>query len=167
MPSAITRARAWALRTFAGRKQSDAHWEESAPVRTGPPVRFGVADLALVVTPIGIRAVGVNPPSNVFEVKLEAPTGGPAWSSRYGLGSVTDARAAALAGLEELWEIWTDQPTWERRLTEGMNPEEVEAILDSPAMRTDIKAARRLGPLLEAARDGAGGWILEEVAPGP
>jgi hypothetical protein len=166
MPSPLTRARAWALRTFAGRSRSEAGWEESVPVGIRPPERFRVGGLVLVVLPVGVRAVGVNPASAVFEVRIEPAAGVRAWSSRYGLPALSGAREAATTALDELWEIWSDREGWQQRLTTGVSEDEAEALLDSPGSRADVKTAIAVGAALATGRDNDGAWLLEEVAAG-
>ena len=163
MPRFSTRARAWALRTFKGRSPADAGWEDESTWVSSPPQTFRVGALVVDATPVGVKAAGVNRPSAVYEVSIRVDGRSEAWSSRYGLpASDNSARQAAETALDELDQMWRDPDGWRRQVIEGMSEDEAEAMEDSPSMRGDIKAARWVGPELDAARprrDANGAWL--------
>jgi len=79
--------------------------------------------------------------------------------------------AARRADADEFYEAITppavtdDAKAVMRQALAGMSEDEVEAMEDSPSMRLDLKAAKWVGPELDAVRaetrDRAGGWLPE------
>lgn len=159
-----TRLRARLLRTFRGRRAREADWDEELPVSAGPPQSLAIGVLRLRVTPSGLKAAGINPPSIVYEVTISRDDDPRTWSSRYGFAPrEASARRAADAALDELDEVWRDHDRWLARVTYGMSEDEVEAMEDSPAVKLDRRAAQWIGPELESLRDrrrADGTWLL-------
>jgi hypothetical protein len=85
------------------------------------------------------------------------------WSSSYGFPPAeASAERAAEAALDELWQIHADLDAWLAQVTSGMSEAEAEAMLDSPAVRLDARAAAWIGPLLQPhleARRTRGSWL--------
>lgn len=133
------------------------------PVSAGAPEAFEVGILRLQVTPTGLKAAGINPPTVVYEVRIGRSDDARAWSSRYGFPPrEASARRAADAALDELDEAWRDHDRWLGRVTAGMSEDEVEAMEDSPAVKLDRRAAEWAGPELDprrAARRADGTWL--------
>lgn len=166
MPSLSTRARAWLLRTFKGRSPEDAAWEEESTWVSSPPQTFLLGSLEIAATPMGVKASGANRPSAVYEVRVKITGDSRSWSSRYGLPATDNsARMAAESALDELDQLWRDPEGWKRQALAGMSEDEVEAIEDSPATRLDMRAAKWIGPELDAVRgqtrDRTGAWLPE------
>jgi hypothetical protein len=166
MPSLTTRARAWLLRTFKGRSPKDAAWEEESTWVSSPPQTFLLGSLEIAATPMGVKASGANRPSAVYEVRVKITGDSRSWSSRYGLPATDNsARMAAESALDELDQLWHDPEGWKRQALAGMSEDEVEAIEDSPATRLDMRAAKWIGPELDAVRrqtrDRTGAWLPE------
>jgi hypothetical protein len=164
-----TRFRARLLRTFRGRRAEDATWVDEAPVSAGAPESFRVAGLVVDVTPKGLKAAGINPASIIYRVRVGLTTDPRAWSSSYGFPPrEASARRAADAALDELHEISLDPTAWLERITQGMSPDEAEAMEDSPAVRLDRRAAEWVGPELEGLREErreGGSWLPSAVGP--
>ena len=136
---------------------------DEVPVSAGAPESFQVGDLVIDVTPRGLKAAGINQPSIMYVVRVALPSGGRTWTSSYGFPPrEATARRAAEAALDELDEAAREPATWWRRVTEGMTPEEVEAMEDSPGVEQDRAAAAWVAPSLEALRArhrDAGSWL--------
>jgi hypothetical protein len=167
MPSLRTRTRAWFLRTFKGRSQKDAAWEDESTWVSSPPQAFALGSLEIASTPMGVKAAGANRPSAVYEVRVTIAGAPRSWSSRYGLPATDNsARDAAELALDELDQLWRDPEGWKHEVLAGMSEDEVEAMEDSPSMRSDLAAAAWIGPELDKVRaetrDRAGAWL-----PGP
>lgn len=158
--------RAWFLRTFRGRSRARAGWTETSPdAAAGPPRSFRLGDLEVAVQPMGERASGINQPSHLFAVRVGIPGDSRAWSSTYGLPPGATSSDAAEAALDELHQAWREPESWAAQVTAGMSEAEAEAMLDSPAMRLDMRASQWIGPHLDgfrASRDGTGRWLPEE-----
>jgi hypothetical protein len=165
MPSFSTRVRAWALRTFKGRTQAEAAWEDESTWVSSPPQTFEVGALVVAASPLGVKAAGANRPSAVYQVTIHVEGRSAKWSSRYGLPATDNsARQAAEAALDELDQLWRDPDGWRRQVLDGMSEDEVEAMEDSPSMRLDLQASRWVGPQLDAVRgqrETTGSWLVE------
>jgi len=164
MPGLRTRTRAWLLRTFKGRSKHDAAWADESSWVSSPPQTFILGPLEIAATPMGVKAAGVNSPSAVYQVRINIAGDSRSWSSRYGLPATSNsARLAAESALDELDQLWRDFEGWKRQALDGMSEDEVEAMEDSPSMRLDVKAARWVGPELDAlrpqTRDRTGAWL--------
>ncbi|MFN2464174.1 MAG: hypothetical protein ABR573_09780 [Candidatus Dormibacteria bacterium] len=158
-PGLVTRIRAGLLRTFRGRPRGTAAWEAELPVSAGAPENFALGELTLAVRPLGLKAAGENRPSIVYEVSLSGPGDPRGWSSSYGLPPASaSARRAAEAALDELDEVGRDPAAWVARLTAGMSEDEAEAMLDSPAVKADQRAAGWVAPNLEPLRSQRARW---------
>lgn len=126
---------------------------DEVPTSAGAPESFQLGDLVIDVTPRGLKAAGINRPSIVYVVRVALASNARTWTSSYGFPPrEASARRAADAALDELDEAANNPDAWWRRVTEGMTPDEVEAMEDSPAVEQDRSAAAWVGPLLEAAR---------------
>jgi hypothetical protein len=153
VPSFRTRVRAHLLRTFKGRTREEAGWEDESTWVSSPPATFSVGRLEIAVSPRGVKAAGGNPPSAVYEVRV-AMAGDPrSWTSKYGLPATDNsARQAGEIALADIDEAWREPDAWKARALAGMTAEEIEAMVDSPAMRLDLESARWIGPELDAVR---------------
>jgi hypothetical protein len=162
-----TRARAWFLRTFKGRSQADAGWEDQPPgAVSSPPQSFTIGELRVGAIPKGIKAAGANPPSAIYEVRVSVEGDSHAWSSSYGLPARDNSAAAAVeVALDELDQIWRDPEGWKAAALSGMSEDEVEAMEDNPTVRLDFKAAEWIGPCLDAIRDATKGARGRWVSP--
>ncbi len=170
MPSLRTRARARLLRTFKGRSKEDAAWEDESTWVSSPPQTFTLGSLEISATPKGVKSAGTNRPSAVYEVRVSIAGDSRSWSSRYGLPATDNsARHAAESAIDELDQLWRDPEGWKRQALAGMSEDEVEAMEDAPAMQADLKAARWIGPELDAVRaktrDRVGAWLPEASSP--
>jgi hypothetical protein len=158
------------LRTFKGRSREDAAWEDQSTWVSAPPETFHLGRLEIAATPVGVKAAGANPPSAVYEVRITVSAEARSWSSRYGLPpGGNSARLAAESALDELDQLWRDPDGWKGQALAGMSEDEIEAMEDSPSMRSDVKAAGWIGPELDAVRaqtrDRAGVWFPEGSPP--
>jgi hypothetical protein len=167
MPGIRTRARAWLLRTFKGRSKEDAAWDDESTWVSSPPLSFRLGTLEIASTPMGVKAAGANRPSAVYEVRITNAGDSRTWSSRYGLPATDNsARQAAESALDELDQLWRDPEGWKSQALSGMSEDEVEAMEDSPSMRLDLRAAKWVGPELDAVRAGtrdrSGAWLPGE-----
>jgi hypothetical protein len=168
MPGIRTRARAWVLRTFKGRSKEDAEWDDESTWVSSPPQTFRLGKLEIAATPMGVKAAGANRPSAVYEVRITKGGDSQTWSSRYGLPATDNsARQAAESALDELDQLWRDPEGWKSQALAGMSGDEVEAMEDSPSMRLDLRAAKWIGPELDAVRAGTrdrtGAWLPGET----
>jgi hypothetical protein len=168
MPSLRTRSRAWLLRTFKGRSREEAAWEDESSWVSSPPQTFTLGSLEIAATPMGVKAAGANRPSAVYEVRVTVAGDSRSWSSRYGLPATDNsARQAAESALDELDQLWRDPDGWKNQALAGMSQDEVEAMEDSPSMQGDLKAARWIGPQLDAVRsetrERTGSWLAESA----
>jgi hypothetical protein len=153
MPSFGTRLRARLLRTFKGRSQKDAGWEDESAWVSSPPESFSLGRLSIDATPRGVKAAGLNPPSAVYEVRIGIDGEKRTWSSKYGFPATDNsAREAVEAALDDLDEAWREPDAWKARALAGMTADEVDAMEDSPAMRSDLESAGWIGPELDAVR---------------
>src|SRR5258708_18365839 len=115
MSSFATRARAWALRTFRGRSQEDAAWEDESTWVSSPPETFEVGALVVDARPLGVKAAGANPPSAVYQVSIHIEARSATSSSRYRLPATDNsAGQAPQAALHELDQVWRDPQGWRR-----------------------------------------------------
>src|SRR5258708_36411745 len=169
MPSFSTRVRAWVLRTFKGRSQEDAAWEDESQWVSSPPQSYMVGALVVDATPLGVRAAGANRPSAVYQVSIRVEGRAATWSSRYGLPATDNsARQAAETALNELDHLCRDPEGWRSQVLEGMSEDGVESMEESPSMRRDLEAAKWVGPELDGVRqrrENSGSW-LEAPLPG-
>src|SRR5258708_15550012 len=169
MPSFSTRAGAWALRTFRGRCQEEAAWEDESQWVSSPPESYIVGALIVDATPMGVKAAGANRPSAVYRVSIRVEGRSATWSSRYGLPATDNsARQAAETALDELDQLWRDPQGRRSQVLDGMSEDEVEAMEESPSMRRDLEAAKWVGPELDGVpqrRENSGSW-LEGPLPG-
>src|SRR5258708_7972656 len=169
MPNLSARVRDWALRTFKGRSQEEAAWEDETQWVSSPPESYMVGALVVDATPLGVRAAGANRPSAVYQVSIRVDGRSGTWSSRYGLPATDNsARQAAETALDELDQLWRDPQGWRSQVLAGMSEDEVEAMEESPSMRRDLEAAKWVGPELDAVRrrrESSGSW-LEAPLPG-
>jgi len=158
-----TRLRAWLLRTFAGRTAAESGWDEPAMPAVARSGTFRVGELTVTASSLGVRATGINRPSIVYEVRVTREGDARSWSSKYGLDPKDDSpEAAAEMALNELDQIWRDREGWAAQATEGMSEDEAEAMLDSPILGRDLRAADWIGPQLDELRPGResrGGWL--------
>src|SRR5258708_40073926 len=82
MSSFATRARAWALRTFRGRSQEDAAWEDESTWVSSPPETFEVGALVVDARPLGVKAAGANRPSALYQGSIHLQARSATRSSR-------------------------------------------------------------------------------------